>query len=592
MKKRNQIAEKYKWNFESYYKSDDDWQKAYNSYSSNISQIKKYDGFLHDKKKLLDCFRDMENLNLELEALYIYAHCNSDVDIANTKYQAMYNKIREKATEQSVITSFIQPQLSRLDNKYLENLLQDKDFDDFSSYIKDILREKEHTLNENEEELLSKISSFSSNFSQIHSSFENADLKFKDILDKNGKKHKMNQSQASIYLRSEDYVLRENAYKELQGAYARYNNFLTVNYLGSVKKDVFYAKSRKFSSALEGALFYEQIEPELYQNLIKNVEENLSLNHKYFQLKKKLINIKTIKLSDIYYNPIKLNLKFTYEKAFNYVCDALKILGKDYVDFLTNMFEKRMIDVFPNENKRGGAYQTMATKKNPLVLTNFVGNYNDVSTLAHELGHAMHSVYSDRAQSPANSQYTIFLAEIASTVNEILLNDYFLSSAKTKKEKIFYLNEFLFDFYATVFRQTMFANFEFIIHSKVEKNEELSSKILNETYLNLVKKYFGSKVKILKEVQYEWSRIPHFYTSFYVYKYATGIISAINIVENLKSNKITVEDYKKFLSSGCTDTPTNLLKIVKVNYDSEEPFKVAFKYVENKIKEFEKNIKN
>lgn len=396
----------------------------------------------------------------------------------------------------------------------------------------------------------------------------------------------MSNSLAMTYLQSPDGVLRENAYKELQQAHGRFNNFLTSNYLGSVRKDAFYAKARKFNSSLEGALFYEEVGQNVYDNLIKNVEENLNLNQKYFEIKKNLFGLKQFKLSDLFYFPLKLKTKYSFDLSFEIVCSALAILGEDYVDYIKFMAENRMIDVFPTENKTSGAYETMATKKTPRVLLNFMGTFNDISTLAHELGHAMHSVYSNKHQSPVNSGYTIFLAEIASTVNEILLNDYMLKNAKNNVEKMYFINQFLSECYSTIFRQTMFANFEEKIHSKVEKNDDLSTEILNSIYLELVKKYFGKKVKIFEEVKYEWSRIPHFYNEFYVYKYATGFISAINIVKNITSGKISVDDYKKFLSSGCTDAPTELLKIVKVNFDTEEPFKTAFEYIEGKLKLF------
>ena len=592
LKKRSQIKDKYKWNFKDYFSSINEWEEEYKNYEKELETVKKYDGKLSNKKEILDCLKLLENISLKVDALYVYANCNSDVDVTNTIYQALLNKIETKLAEHSSLCSFIQPQLLKLDEEFLKNLILDKDFKGYTRILKDVLREKKHTLSQESENLLSLVSSFSGNFSQNHSNFENGDLKFRDIKDKNDKSLKMSNAQASIYLRSSDEVLRENAYKELHGAYGRYNNFLTSNYLGSVKKDIFFARARNFSSALESALFYEEIKPFVYENLIKNVENHLDLNQKYFSLKKKFLKLKTFKLSDIYYNPIKINNKYSYEEGFELVCKALSVLGDDYISYLNKMKNEQMIDVFPNENKRSGAYQTMATKRTPLVLTNFMGTFNDISTLAHELGHAMHSVYSDNAQSPFDASYTIFLAEIASTVNEILLNDYFTNNAKSKNEKIFYVNELLFEFYSTIFRQTMFADFESKIHKKAELNEELSSNVLNETYLELVKKYFGRKVKIFKEVRFEWSKIPHFYTAFYVYKYATGIISAINIVENLKNGIITINDYKKFLSSGCTDTPTELLKIVKVDYDTEKPFEVAFNFIKNKLKEFEKFIDN
>ncbi len=588
MKKRENIEEKYKWDFSDYFKDDEAWEKEYADYSNEIKGITYFDGKLDNKKNILEMFKMLENLSIKLEALYIYANCVRDTDVTNTKSMARLNKVTAKLTEQSVLTSFIEPQLSLLDNEFLNGLIKDPDFQDYSKMLKDVVREKEHILSRECEEILSQSSSYQDTFKENHTNFEGGDLKFNKVKNAKGKLLPMGQSLASLYLRDKDEVLRENAYKELQGAYGRYNNFLSTNYLGSVKKDVFYARARKFDSVLDSALFYEEVDKVVYEMLLENTLKNLGLNQKFFEVKRKLLGLKKFKLSDIYYNPFVSNKKYTFESAINVVCDALSVLGKDYTDYIRYMAEKRMIDVYPNEGKVSGAYETMATKKTPRVFTNFMGTSNDVSTLAHELGHAMHSVLSDKSQSSFNAGYTIFLAEIASTVNETILNDHMLNCTDDKKEKIFYLNEFLSNFYATVFRQTMFADFEDKIHKKVEKNEEVSAKVLNDTYFELVKKFFGKKVKIFDEVKFEWSRIPHFYRAYYVYKYATGLISAINIVENLRTGKIKVDNYKKFLSSGCSDTPLNLLKIVKVDLTTEEPFNVAFKYFSERLSLLEK----
>ena len=591
MKKRKEIDVKYKWDFKDYFENDEKWNESFLDMQKQISKLKSFNNKLTDDENILKFFKLSEKCNIQLQAMYVYSHCKRDVDVTNNISQARQNRMENLLTEYGVAVSFANPQLTKLDENLLISLLNNKKFADYSKILRDIIREKPHTLSEPCEKILSLASSFTEGFSQNHSNFSDGDLKLRDVKDGKGRARPMNQSLASKYLRSDDQILRQNAYMELQRAYGRYNNFLTSNYLGNVKKDIFYAKAKNFDSALDCALFYEDVPSEVYKNLLENVEKHLPLEHKYFAIKKKFLGLKNFSLADVYYNPVKLKAKWTYEEALSLVCKGLELLGKDYVEHIKYMAQNKMIDVYPSENKVDGAYQTMATRKTPRVLTNFVGSFNDVSTLAHELGHAMHSVYSDSAQSVANADYTIFLAEIASTVNETLLNEFMSESAQTDKEKIFYINEFLSNFHATVFRQTMFADFESRIHGKVERNEEISSQILNETHLNLVKKFFGKSVKVLPEVQYEWSRIPHFFNSFYVYKYATGEISAINIVENLKSGKITIDDYKRFLSSGCTDSPTELLKIVKVDFSTSEPFDVAFSYLDKKLKQFAKLIK-
>ncbi len=587
MKKREEIEVKYKWNFADYYANDEKWQNAYEKTQTQIAKLKSFNNKLTNEENILKFLKLDEKCSMELESLYIYANCKRDVDVSNNISQAMVNKVDNLVTQYAVAVSFAMPQLSQLDVEFLTKLLNNDKFADFSKTLKGLIRKKSHIIDESSEKLLSMMTSFSDNFSQNHTNFMDGDLKYRKVKDSKGQLHTMSNSMASIYLNSPDRVLRMNAYKELKGALERYNNFLTSNYLGEVKKEVFFAKARKYENSLECALYNDEIPVSVYHNLILNVEKNLPLEHKYFDIKKRHLGLDDFALCDVYYSPTTFEKKYSYAEAVDIVCKALSLLGEDYVAHIKHIIQNNMIDVYPSENKVFGGYQTMATKKTPRILLNYTDEYEDVSTLAHELGHAMHSVYSDSTQSATNSKYPIFLAEIASTVNELLLNDYMIAHSKTKDEKLLYISEALSNFHSTIFRQTMFADFEMQIHNKVEKNEELSSAVLNETYLNLVKKYFGKNVNILPEVQYEWSGIPHFYNDFYVYQYATGKISAINIVENLKTGKISVQDYKNFLSSGGTQPPIELLKTIKVDLNQEEAFDVAFDYLKTKLKEYE-----
>lgn len=576
----------YLWDFSDYFKDEKSYEQAFCDAQKSLNNFKSFEGKLGNKKELLSLLKLLEKSYYDIDKLYVYAHCLSDMDVTNSKNQERLAKVQKLATDHSVETAFIAPELTNMSSDYLNEIYQDKDFSDFSSLIRDVIRNKPHTLNKDCEILLSNVGAFSSDFQKNMSSFGNGDLKYKDVLDKNGKKKKLTQALISTYLRSPDNVLRLNAYKERMMAYGRYNNFLSSNYIASVKKDIFFARARYFESALNGSCYMEEVDKTVYENLLKNIEKNLPLNQAYFVAKKKALKLKSFSLSDIYFNPFSNAKKYTFEEALGIVLNALSLFGKDYTDYIQKMVNQNMIDVYERQGKVGGGYEIMASKCSPRILLNFTGTASDVSTLAHELGHAMHSVYSDNSQSIINSAYTIFLAEIASTVNETILNDYMFDRTNNKGEKIFFLSEFLSNFNATVFRQTMFANFEQIIHDKVEHDEPVSKDVLNETYFALVKKFFGKSVKILSEVKYEWSLIPHFYTPFYVYKYATGLISAINIVENLRSGKITVDDYKKFLSSGCIKDPISLLKIVKVDLTTNEPFEIAFKYFENKLNLF------
>lgn len=582
----------YKWDLSGYFKNDEEWESAFCNYSKKIEEIKKFCNKLNDAQTILDCLKFLEDLDCMAEPLYIYAHCKKDLDVTNSISQQRMNKIESKLTEHFVATSFVVPQISKLSNEFLKLLILQKDFENYKKPIDDIIREKSHVLSEECENLISGVSAFTDAFSTTFSNFEDGDLVFNKVKNSKGKDLDMTQSLASIYLRDKDEVLRKNAYIELNSAFGRYNNFLFSNYLASVKKDVFLSKARKFNSCIEKALFNEKVDAKVYNTLIETVEENLKIEHDLLEVKRKMLNLKKYNIYDVYYAPLKTLKKYSYEQAFDLVCETLKLLGDDYISELLHMKNSGKIDVYPDKNKANGAYKTGCYKKPAMVLTNFSGKFNDVSTLAHELGHAMHSFYSDKDQPYYTSNYPIFLAEIASTVNETLLNAYMIEKTTEESEKLFYINEFLSTFHATVFRQTMFASFESLTHKMVENNEPISSEIFNERYLNLVKKYFGKKVNVLDCVKYEWSRIPHFYTSFYVYKYATGLISAINIVMNLKDGIISVEDYKKFLGSGCSKDPVSLLKIVKVDLTKKSTFDRAFEYLNSYILKAKNILKN
>ena len=587
----SRVESKYKWDLTGYFKNDQEWERCFIEYGKKIETADKFNDKLKDSKTILECLKYLEDLDLMAEPLYIYAHCLKDLDVSLSLSQQRLNRLQVKLTEHYVKTSYVMPQLSRLDVDFLLDLTKQPEFKNYKKPIHDILREKDHVLSEECEALLSRSSSFTDGFLNNFSSFEDGDLTFKEVQNSRGKKLKMNQSLASIYLRDKDAELRKNAYIELNSAFGRYNNFLTSNYLSNINKNIFSAKTRKFNSCLEKALFNEEVDVQVYNLLIESVENNLSAEHKLLEVKRQILKSKNYHTYDVYYNPLKNTTKFSYEQAFDIVCDALSLLGEDYIKEIINMKNSGKIDVYPDKNKANGAYKTGCYGKPAMVLTNFSSKFNDVSTLAHELGHAMHSYYSNLAQPYYTSNYPIFLAEIASTVNETLLNNYMIKNSTTKEEKLFYINEFLSTFHATVFRQTMFASFENMAHRLVENNQPISNEILNNNYLNLVKKYFGKKVKVLDWVKYEWSRIPHFYTAFYVYKYATGLISAINIVLNLENNIITLEDYKKFLSSGCSLDPISCLKLVKVDLTKKETFDNAFNYLLDLISQSKKIIK-
>lgn len=592
LKERKDIDAKYKWDLTDYYANDTEYEKALNKFLNEYKDIEKYNGKLTTKETILECFKFGDKLDEQLERLYVYASISRDEDVSVEKNQQRYGRIRNIANDYEMACSFLTPQLSSLSDEFLSELINDKNFENYNKLLKDILKDKPHILSEKEEKLLSSVSNFAGDFKLNFSNFENGDLEFNEIEDGKGNKLPMNQSVASIYLTDEDKILRKNAFKELNGAFGRYNNFLTSNYIASVKKDIFYAKTRNFNSAIEKALFYEDVDKKVYYTLLDSVNKFLNLEYRFFKLKEKMLDVEKISVADMRINPLKeVDTEYSFEEGFALVCKALSPLGEEYINNLKKLKDNKKIDVMPNKGKCTGAYMTSAYGCSPVVLTNFMGKFNDVSTIAHELGHAMHSYNSDKNQPINKAGYTIFLAEIASTVNECLLNRYMLDNATTKEEKIYYLNEFLSTFHATVFRQTMFAEFEEKIHTMCENNEGVSTTVVNEVYLGLVKRYFGKDVEIYDEIKYEWSRIPHFFTAFYVYKYATGLISAIAICNKILSNEENaVENYYKFLSLGGSMDPLSILSIAGVDLKDEKTFENSFKYVENYLDELEKLI--
>ncbi len=582
---REEVAEQYKWDLTPYCVSNEQWKKEYDDIVKQIPLLQKYNGKLTNKQSILEYFELLCSVDEKLSTLAVYASCRRDEDVTNPEYQQMLGLIENASVEFSVSTSFSQPQLSALSDQTLTELMQDPELKDYNRALESILKNKKHILSEQEELIMGGVGAFSRGFSKNFTNFENGDLKFKKVKDKDGKTYPMSIVHASDYLRNEDRVLRKNAYNELKGAYGRYNNFLYSNYLSNIKSTCFYAKTYHYDSALDQALKNEEVTKQVYDNLIASVNKHLQVDYDYFEAKRKVMGIDKFAIYDIYYNPIqKPFAKINYNEAVELVIKVGEVLGEEYCNVLKNLLTSRCVDVLPNQNKRSGAYSTGAYNKPPLVLLNYGNKYDDVSTLAHEMGHSMHTYLSNKNQPYAKSDYTIFLAEIASTVNECILNRIMLNNAKTDKEKLYYINEFLSTFHATVFRQTMFAEYEQTMHNLYETNQPLSAQDFNNIYYDLVKKYFGPQVDCPESVKYEWSCIPHFYRDFYVYKYATGLISAIAIVNNiLKEGNMARDRYIKFLSSGSCSDPITILKLAGVDLEDPKTFDTAFEYVKDYI---------
>lgn len=577
MNSRAEIEEKYKWDLSKFCKSDDDFYQRLEKLEKRIPEFAQYEGKLKNDELLFQCLEKDCEFGKEFSLIGIYAALKLCEDNANRKANEMNEKFSFVAVKLSNATAFIGVEVTKLPVAKLKELQKNEKFKNYKRYFEAVLKEKKHTLSKKEELLLTKMSECIGNESSTFDKFADVDLKFADVVDSNGKKYELNQSNYYVYFESADRVLRENTYKELNGRYGKYIHFLASNYINNVRTDCVEAKIRKYKSALSSAIETEEASEKVYSLLVKKVRDNLDVQHDYFEIKRKMLGLDQFAIYDNA-APVCSNLhkKYTYDEAIELIKQAVTPLGEKYVKLIDKAKNERWIDVYPNKNKDSGAFSNSTYGATPVVLTNFEGNLESVFTLAHELGHAMHSYLSSENQPYQTHSYVIFVAEVASTTNEMLLLRYLLGKAKTREEKIFYYDHFLRQAKSTIYRQTMFAEFEQFAHETYEKEIPLSSDLLCEEYRNLNEIYFGKNVELVVEIQYEWARIPHFYRSFYVYKYATGLICAIKISNALLRDKKYAQKYLTFLSSGCVKDPISLLKIADCDLTKQSTYDEAF----------------
>lgn len=586
--KRSEIDKKYFWKIEDLYKTEDEFYADIKR-AESLLDFTAFVGKLGDKNTLLAYLKKTDEVSFIIEKLYVYAMMRVDTDTtdaSSSKLLALAEKLSVSFSEQ---TAFDTPELLSLNESVLENFSVDADFSDYSYTLKTLAKKKKHVLSESEEKILASLGEVTSTFKEIFSKIDNADLPVKPFNHK-GEKYLLSHGLYSVLMQSPDRQLRKKAFNAYYDAYISVINTISSNYRGLVKKNVFYAKTRGYEDCLSMALKGEDVEKEVYENLINSVSSSLPLLHKYIALKKKALKVKTMHMYDMY-TPITkdADLKLEYEDACKMVVSALNPLGEEYKNLLNTAFTNGWIDVMESDGKRSGAYSVSTYGVHPYVLLNYQKTTHDVFTIAHELGHAIHSYFSNKTQPYAKADYKIFVAEVASTVNEVLLHKYLLDNAKTKEEKKYLLTYFLEMCRTTLFRQTQFAEFEYIAHKTESDGTPLTKDFLSETYLSLNKKYYGKSVVSDDKIAYEWARIPHFYSAFYVYKYSTGIISAMSIADRILTlGETAVKDYFKFLSSGASNDPVSLLKIAGVDLTTKEPFDKAMKTFKNYIDEFEK----
>ena len=586
-KKRNEIDDQYKWDLTTIYKDDEQFLQMLEKIDKEITSLQPKDVF-KSGESLYNYLKNSDYLEMNLDKLYTYAHLNNDSDTTVAKYDEYVNKVRNIYQKYAQKTNFFEPQLLKINYKTIEKFyLECPELKEYEIYLKEIYRFKEHTLNEQEEAIIKELSKALNSSSDTYEKLTDTDMTFGNIKDEKNKTVELTESNYAIYTHSKNRRVRRSAFKKLMNKYGEFIHTISSTYSGYVNTLNGISNVYKYSNPLEQSLFADDIDVEVYDTLIKTVHENMDVIYKYYNLRNKVLKLKKSHLYDTYVELIDNDsANYSFSEAKEIVLKALSILGDDYTKILEKAFDEKWIDIYNNKGKRGGAYSSGSFLTNPFILMNFEGKLNDVSTLAHELGHSMHSYFSIKNNSYKNSNYQIFVAEIASTVNEMLLANYLLKESD-EKTKILVLNNLLDLFKATIYRQTMFAEFEKKMVLDSKKGIILTSDYLCDNYYKLVKEYFGDNVIIDKEIQNEWARIPHFYYDFYVYKYATGLsIASYIATEIFKGNQEMLKNYREFLKIGGRMNPRESLMTLGIDITKKDVVLNAIKLFDSYIEEF------
>ena len=591
---RNAIDEKYKWDLTQIFKSTEEFEECYKKAENLIEDFKKYENIMGENaKKFYETINTYYEISRVLDKLYTYTSLLSDTDTSNNTYQSLKIKVSNLLDKWSKASFFVTPTILKKDDKEIEKYyIEEPKLKDYEIILKREFRYKEHTLSDEEEKLLSNLAKMLNNNYQTYELLKDSDLTFGTILDENEKEVVLTESNYSIYIESKDRRVRKDAFKTLYQTYKQFINSFASTLSGNINENITIAKIKKYNSTIEWCLYHDELDETIYNNLINTVSNNMNILYKYYSLKKEILNLDELHLYDIYTPLIKnFEKKYPYEEAKETVLKALSILGEDYISTLAKGLENNWVDVYPSPSKRTGGYSGGSYDTAPYILLNYQEKYDDMSTLAHEAGHSMHSYYTRKNNPYQYGDYSIFVAEVASTTNEILLAKYLLKTSNNKEEKLFILDKLMNLFKATIYRQTMFAEFEQAIYKDAENDIPLTADYLSEKYYDLNQKYFGSDVVIEKEIQYEWARIPHFYYNFYVYKYATGLSAACHIANDILSGKENaVENYKSFLKCGSKKNPIDSLKLAGVDLTKKEVVESAKNMFNNTIDEFKKLI--
>lgn len=583
MKKRSEIDEKYKWDI-GCFKTQKEIDEAFAIFEKLIDESKQYYGKLGEKETFFKYLLSNKKETMLLNKFSHFLGNTYNTDSSNVEIIKLMQKFEILAQKHTQASSYIAPQLARLSDKYLKELLADKRIKGYENSIKEIIRNKPHTLDEKSCALLAKICNSFNNSSPVFDIITDSEMTFKDALDSKNKPHKLDQASYSVMLSGKDRVLRKNAFKNFLGGYGQFNKTFAELFVSNLKADNDNMKLHNFDNLLQQQLFDEQVPEIVFKNNIAAVNKHLNLNQKYVRELGKNLGLKDIAYYDLFLDE-KINGKVTIEKAHEIIKQALKPLGEDYLKRVEHKLNDKSIDYLPNQNKTTGGYCSNCYGAKTLILMNWHDDFNSLDTLIHEMGHCVNAEYFNERQSIDDAEISIFAAEIASTVNEILLNQY-MQSISNKKQKKYYLNQFLSSVRSTIFRQTLFSEFELFAHTTIENEQPLTYKELNEKYFELNKKYYGSSCKLPEELKYEWSRIPHFYRPYYVYSYSTGMLTGITIASRLLKESDFAKKYIEFLSNGTHRPAVEVLKEIGIDLTTTEPFEQAFEFIKSQLDEY------
>ena len=592
IKTREEIDNKYKWDLSVIFKNEKEFNDLYEETKELINIFKKYENHVMDNSDtLLEVIEVDIEISRRIDKLYSYASMKSDEDVSNNKNQELVGRVVNLYDLDIKNSYFVKTEMLKEDYSKIEKFYKDNSkLLEYEKYLKDIYRYKPHTLSDEEEKLLSNLGKAFGNDIDTYSFLTDSDITFGTILDEEDKEIELTDTNYSIYIRSKNRRVRKDAFNRLYETYKQYKNSISSTLNGHIKQSVSLSHIKNYKSAFERSLFSDELDDKVYNSLVSTVHDNLGVYQKYFKLKRELLKLDKLHMYDIYTDIVKdYDKKYSFDEAKDIIFKALKVLGEDYLNDLEKAFDEKWIDIYPNKNKRGGAYSGGCYDTYPYVLLNYQERLDDVSTIIHELGHSMHSYYTRSNQPFQYGGYPIFVAEVASTTNEIILARYLIENSNSKEEKLAAINHLLELFKGTIYRQTMFEEFEKYAYDLVENDDVISADKLCDKYLELNKLYFGDSVEVDELIKYEWEKVPHFYYNFYVYKYATSISAACNIATRIINGEDgALESYLEMLKSGSTKTPLETLKIAGVDMTKKKVYESAIKMFDDTIEELKR----